>query len=51
MFLMMSPIARPMAALAMSPGLIAPEPLLTWISLRIGPLIIQHGAQDPVLTL
>ena len=49
-FLTISPIARPMVALAMSPGLSAPVPLLMCSCSRIGPLTTQNGDQDPVLT-
>ena len=50
MFLTINPTARPIAELAIFPGLRAPELKLTWISWRIGPLMAKKGAQDPVLT-
>ena len=49
-FLTIMPIARPMVAFAMSPGLSAPWPPLMRSCSRIGPFTIQNGAQEPVLT-
>ena len=49
-FLAIKPMARPIAELAILPGLRDPELKLTWISWRIGPLMAKNGDQDPVLT-
>jgi len=46
-FLMINPIARPMAALAISPGLKAPRPQFIWRLLRIGPFTNHKGAKNP----
>ena len=49
MLRMVSSIARPMAELAMLPGLKTPEELFIFRSPRTGPLTIQQGANEPVL--
>jgi len=49
-FLMIKPRARPMAALAMFPGLSAPELQFILISFRIEPLTAIKGDHEPVLT-